>query len=84
MSLFARNERSLSNLHQFPTLRNASIDSQHGQDQIFRILGLVFSATEALQLCDLVRSVPQGVISQPVDHGRPDGRRLVYKPMTTS
>jgi hypothetical protein len=84
MGSFAGNERSSSNLHQFPTLRDASIDSQHGQDQIFRILSLVFSATEVLQLCDLARSVPQEAISQSVDHYRLDGRRLAYKPMMIS
>jgi hypothetical protein len=82
MSSFAGDEHSFSNLHQFPPLRDASIDSQHGQDQIFRILSLVFSATEVLQLCNLVRSVPQEAISQSVDHYRLDGRIRVYKPMT--
>jgi hypothetical protein len=84
MGLFAGNERSFSNLHQFPTLRDASVDSQHGQDQIFRILSLAFSATEVLQLCDLVRSMPQEAISQSVDHYRLDGGRLAYKPTTIS
>jgi hypothetical protein len=84
MNFLAGNELSLSNLHQFPTLPDASIGSQHGQDEIFRILSLVFSTTEVWQLCDLVRSVPQETISQLVDRYRLDGRRLVYKPMTRS
>jgi hypothetical protein len=85
MTFFAGNETSLSNLHQFPTLLDTPIGSQHGQDQIFQIfrtLGRVFSTTEVLQLCDLVRSVPQEAISQLVDRYRLDSRRLIYKSMT--
>jgi hypothetical protein len=73
MSFLAGNEHSFSSL-QFPSLCDASIGSQHDQDQILRTLGLVFSDTEVLQLCDLVRSVPQAAISQSVDHYRLDGR----------